>query len=140
MGSVSATAQFQAQQRLALKTAHTTSKGLNTDFLGAPTEVAGLAAQYDQVQFKNGQESILLQRNNVAGVVTQAAVNAKGILTAVPDVGNLRNNLRAANVADANAQSKVQKATTPVWQRYAIPVVGGALVLVGTIFLLRRSG
>lgn len=140
MGSVSANAQFQAQQRLALKTAHTTSKGLNTDFLGAPSEVANLAGQYDQVQFKNGQESILLQRNNVAGVVTQTALNAKGVLAAVGDVGNLRNNLRAANVADANAQSKITVATVPAWQRYAIPIVGGAVLLVGTIFLLKRTG
>lgn len=140
MGSVSANAQFQLQSRLALKTAKTTSKGLNTDFLGAPTEVANLASQYDQVQFKNGQESVLLQRNNVAGVVTQSALNARGVLTAVPDVGNLRNNLRAANVADAKAQQKETVATVPAWQRWAIPIVGGAVLLVGTIFVLRRTG
>lgn len=136
MGSLNATQQFQ----LAKKTAKTTSKGLNTDFLGSPSEVAALAANYDQVQFKNNQESVLLQRNNVAGVVTQSAVNAKGVLTAVPDVGNLRNNLRAANVADANAQKKETVATVPAWQRYLIPVVGGAVLLVGTIFVLRRTG
>ena len=132
---LSANQQFQ----LAKKTAKTTSKGLNTDFLGSPTEVAALAGQYDQVQFKNGQESVLLQRNNVAGVTTESKINAKGVLTAVPDVGNLANNLRAANVADAKASQKINVATVPAWQRYAIPIVGGAVLLLGTVFVLRKT-
>lgn len=135
MGSLNANQQF----RLLNKTAKTTSKGLNTDFLGSPSEVNALAQGYDQVQFKNGQESVLLQRNNVAGVVTQSVINSRGVLTAVPDVGTLRNNLRAANVADANAQKKVTVATTPAWERFAIPIVGGAVLLVGVIFALKRS-
>lgn len=126
--------------KLALKTAKTTSRGLNTDFLGSPEEVSSLAEQYDQVQFSNGNEKVILQRNNSGGVSTQSVLNSMGNLTAVPAVGTLANNLRNAATSNAAAAKTITADATPAWERYAIPVIGGAALLVGVIWAMRHSG
>lgn len=113
------------------------SNGFNLDAIGSPAQVASLAAQYDQVQVRNGQQSILFQRDTGAvgssPVTTQSVVAADGTLKAVPAVGPLAKAL----LTQQTAYQQSVTAGTPAWERYAVPVIGGAMALVLLVIVLK---
>ena len=132
-----ASQQARYNQQLLLKSTPTKSesRGFNLDSLGDPSAIDQLAAQYDQVQFKNGSQSVLLQRAvNGATVSPHADVNANGVLQVVPDAGASYANYEKAQANSAAQLNPAMPATEKV-----LLLGGAAVLLVGGIFLLRRK-
>lgn len=85
------------------------STGFNLDSLGSPDEISALAGKYEQVQFKNGSQSVLLQGNITSAVAppveTQSVLAADGTLKPVPVVGPLAQAVAKAQAANAAGPS-----------------------------------
>lgn len=125
---------FQLQQQYRART----SMGFNLDALGTPDQVSSLAATYDQIQVRNGAQSILFQRDTGAAgsspVTTQSVVKANGQLAAVPAFGPIASEtLKQQSAFEAAAQKSV-----PAWERYAIPAALGAGALIVLVIVLRK--
>lgn len=109
------------------------SKGFNLDSLANSTPIRDLFASYDQVQVRNGNQNLLLQRSTADNAVApRADVNAAGNLQVLPDVGG-----KAASFQQrANA---ARKAATPAWEKYAIPIGIGVAGLVAVVMVIRHG-
>lgn len=115
------------------------SNGFNLDAIGSPDQVAALASSYDQVQVRNGQQSILFQRDTglpgSSPVTTQSVVRANGQLDAVPAFGPLATSVLNQQTALQQAAAK----SVPAWERYAIPAAGGVMALIILVVVLQKG-
>jgi hypothetical protein len=121
------TAQQQFQLLNKATAAKTESRGFNLDSLANSPPIRDLFASYDQVQVKNGNQSVLLQRSTADhSVAPQADVNAAGSLQVLPDVGGKAQAYQKQALA-------ARAAETPTWEKWLLPIgagVGGLILLV----------
>lgn len=109
------------------------SKGFNLDSLANSQPIRDLFASYDQVQVRNGNQNLLLQRSTAENTVTpRADVNQAGNLQVLPDVGGKAAAFQQRAIA-------ARKAATPAWEKYAIPVGIGVAGLVAIVMVIRHG-
>lgn len=125
-----------AQQRYNLLNKRTAAKresaGFNLDSLHFQP-IEDLFASYDQVQVRNGNQNLLLQRSTADNTVApRADLNTAGNLQVLPDVGG-----KAA--AFQQSALAARKAATPTWEKYAVPVAIGAAALIAIVMVIRHG-
>lgn len=125
---------LQANRQFALQNKQTAAKhesaGFNLDSFATPG-IEDLFASYDQVQVRNGQQNLLLQRSTADNTVApKANINAAGNLQVLPDVGG------KAQAAQQQALA-ARNAATPAWEKWAVPVGIGAAGLILLVIVLK---
>lgn len=122
--------QFQISKRNT--PAKTESKGFNLDSLHDQS-IDALFASYDQVQVRNGNQNLLLQRSTADNTVApRADVNGQGNLQVLPDVGGKA-------IAFQQRANAARNAATPAWFKYAIPVGIGVGGLIAVVMVIRHG-
>lgn len=113
------------------------SKGFDLSSL-ANQSISALVGAYDQVQVKNGQQSIILERSP-SDTLNPTDIAQNGSLQVVPSVGAAATNYQVAQRQAANTGAIQASAATPTWEKYAVPIGIGAAALIAIVLAIRHG-
>lgn len=130
-----------AQQQYKILNKQTAAKkesaGFNLDSL-KDQSIEDLFSSYDQVQVRNGNQNLLLQRSTADNTVApKTDINGQGNLQVLPDAGG---KAAAAQQTALAARKQALNTETPLQKYGPIVAVGGAGVVILVLILKLHHG